>query len=104
MKGDYKSSNKAFNKIKKILSIASESDEKEMFFLSIIDIANNATTLTNCCADMMRFNIHPNYARERLEKMIKTKKIDGVECHPIFISNAKLFLQEWDKGNIKRLK
>ena len=99
--GDYKASNKTYKKMQKILALAIESDEKEKFFLDILDRASDATTLTHCCADMMKLNIQPKLARERLEEMIRTKKIKGKECHPIFVSDAKLFLEEWDKGHIK---
>lgn len=102
--GNFEKNNKTFKKLQKILKVASESDEKEMFYLSIINNISEASTLTNCCADMMKLSIKQNLARAELEEMIKSKKINGKDCHPIFISNAKLFLQEWDKGNIKPIK
>lgn len=44
---------------------------------------------------MMKLKIQSDVARKKLEEIQKDK-----EYHPIFKSNAKMFLQEWDKGNI----
>lgn len=45
---------------------------------------------------MMKLKVHSDVARKKLEEIQNNK-----EYHTILRSNAKLFLQEWDKGNIK---
>lgn len=94
--GDYKSGNKAYKKMEKIFELAKRSDDKEVFYLNVLNIASCATSLTTCSAHMMRLNIYPELARKKLEDVANSK-----EYHPILTFNAEMFLKEWDKGNIK---
>jgi len=98
LNGDYKRGNKAYNKTEKIINIAVNSLEKETFYNTILNSTNDANTLTKCCAHMLRLDINTTIARIKLKELVNDKEI-----HPIFRSNAKLFLQEWDKGNIKHI-
>lgn len=47
-------------------------------------------------AHAWKLNIKPIEARLRLNQISKDRKV-----HVLFRGNAKLTLQEWDKGNIK---
>lgn len=96
LNGDYKRGNKAYNKTEMIFNKAINSLEKETFYNTILNSTDDANTLTKCCAHMLRLNINPKIVRKKLKALAKDNNI-----HPIFKSNAKMFLQEWDKGNIK---
>lgn len=96
LNGDFKAGNKAYKKTEAILNIAKNDDEKEKFYTMILNTATDANTITKCCSHMLRLNIKTEIARQKLNNIAKDKTI-----HPVLMSNAKLFLQEWDKGNIK---
>ena len=96
LNGDFKTSNKAYKKTEAILNIAKNDGEKEKFYTMILSSATDANTLTKCCAHMLRLGINAEMARKKLNNIALDETI-----HPILKSNAKLFLQEWDKGNIK---
>jgi len=96
LNGDYKANNKAYKKTEKIFSLAKDNYDSEEFYLAILATTVSASALTTCCAHMMKLKVQSDVARKKLEEIQKNK-----EYHPIFRSNVKLFLQEWDKGNIK---
>ena len=94
--GEYKKGNKAFNKMERIIDKVRDLGEENKFFLSIFEKSKDVNTLTCCCANMLKFQIEPQKARKKLEEIKKSKEIN-----PILAFNAKMLLQEWDKGNIK---
>lgn len=94
--GDYKSGNRAYKKIEKNFELVKESSDKEKFYLNILNSSYSASTLTTCCAHMMKLGIHPDITRKKLEEIKNSK-----EYYPILAFNADMFLKEWDKGNIK---
>ena len=96
--GEYKSSNKTLKITENIFELAKESDDREKFYLEILDVSNSPSALITCCAHMMKLDIKPNLARKKLEEIR-----DDEKYHPIFSFNAKMFLSEWDKGNIKKV-
>jgi len=96
--GDYKSGNKAYKEMEKIFEMAKESDDREKFYLEILNVSNSPSALITCCAHMMKLDVKSNLARKKLEEIR-----DGGKYHPIFSFNAKMFLSEWDKGNIKKV-
>jgi len=96
--GNYKVNNMAYKKMEKIFKIAIESSQKEEFFLAILNTSKSPSTLITCCAHMMKLNIHMDLARKKLEEIAYKK---GEKS--IFSFNAKMFLQEWDAGNIKQI-
>ena len=97
--GDYKSNNKAYKRMFKILDIAKDSEDAEKFYLTILKRTDDPITLINCCSHMLKLQIQPELARKTLEEIR-----DSNEIHPFFSSEARIYLQEWDKGSIKRLK
>lgn len=96
LNGDYKLGNKAYAKTEKILQIAKNDEQKEDFYTTILNSTDDANTLIKCCAHMFRLGINPKTAREKLQDIASDSQI-----HPLLKSDARLFLQEWDKGNIK---
>lgn len=99
LNGDFKTGNKAYKKMEAILNIAKNDEENEKFYTMILNTATEANTLTKCCAHMLKLSINTEMARNKLNKIAMDKTI-----HPVLRSNAKLFLQEWNKGNIKQIK
>jgi len=96
LNGDYKKGNEAYSKLEKIIMVAKDSNQKENFYKLILNTVIDIDTLTACCAHMLRLDINTKTARIKLKELANNNEI-----HPIFKSNAKMFLQEWDKGNIK---
>ena len=97
IKGDYKTNNKTYDKMHKIFELAKESKDRESFYLHILHNSTSASALIYCCADMMKLDIYPKQARTKLEEIAKNEEYD-----PILTFNAEMFLEEWDKGNIKK--
>lgn len=97
LSGNYKVNNAAYKKMYKILDMAKQSEDKEQFYLNILTTTTSPTTIITCCAHMLKLNIKPQKAKKKLKEIQKNKSIP-----PIFASEAKLFLQEWEKGNIKK--
>ncbi|SKA04388.1 hypothetical protein [Anaerorhabdus furcosa] len=98
LNGHFKAGNKAYKKTEAILNIAKNDEEKEKFYTMLLNTATDANILTKCCAHMLRLSINTEIARQKLNSIAKDKTI-----HPLLMSNAKLFLQEGDKGNIKSI-
>ena len=96
LSGDNKLGNKAYKEMEKIYERAVGDSDKEKFYLGIIEMSSSPSALITCCAHMMRMNIKSGIARKKLEEIAKNSTY-----HPIFQFNAKMFLTEWDKGNIK---
>lgn len=98
LNGDYKKSNQAYKNLQKILNFAKNStiQEVEAFYNTILNSTAEPNTVTSCCADMLVLGVNTKLAKESLLKVSK-----DINIHPILKSNAQLFLQEWDKGNIK---
>ncbi len=96
LNGDYKQGNKAFDKAEKIFKLSISSPDKEKFYASVLSSTKDINTLSKASAHMLKLNINPKYARKTLEKIVKDK-----EAHPLLRSNARIFLEEWDNGNIK---
>lgn len=97
--GEYKTGNKAFRRMEEIVDKVKGLGKENKFFLSIYEKSSDANTLTCCCVNMLKFQIEPQKARRKLEDIKNSKDI-----HPIFVFNARIFLQELDKGNIKLFK
>lgn len=96
LNGDFKKGNKAYDKCEAIFNIAKNDVEKEKFYTIILNTAIDANTLTKCCAHMLKLNINKKIAIEKLNEITLDESF-----HPVFRFNAKMFLQEWNKGNIK---
>lgn len=94
--GEYKEGNKAFSKMEKIIRKVEKIEENENFYLTILKKSDDANTITCCCGQMLKLQIEPQLARKKLEEIKNSKN-----NHPILVFNAKMFLQEWDRGNIK---
>lgn len=91
--GDYKKGNKTKKITDKIFNIARTSDEKEEFYLTILEMSKSPSIITTCCVQMMKLELHPVLARKNLEEI--------ADIDSVFGFNARKFLEEWDKGNIK---
>ena len=95
--GDYKTNHQIFKKVKKAYATINDSDDKRLAYLELMRSTTSSSILTSCCANMMKGDIEPNIARKKLEEQAVDAKI-----HPILAFNAKMFLSEWDKGNITK--
>ena len=95
--GEYKKANATLKKLEEILWIAKVDSNSEEFYLKILSTSKRKCTLINACAHMMKLNIQTDLARKELEKIANNpeKSIDRL--------SARLFLQEWDNGNIRPL-
>ena len=93
---DYKSGNRAMKKLGGIFEKAKISDDQESFYVKVFKKTASLNGLINCCADMMQLNIKSDMARKKLEEIAMSNKID-----PLIAFSAGMFLEEWDKGNIK---
>ena len=95
LNGDYKTGNNAVKKMKKIFEIAACSEDKELFYNTIVRNTTDIHTKSLCYADMLRLNINLKHAVRELEKISNDKSLG------IFSFLAGMFLKEWEKGNIK---
>ena len=95
--GEYKKANATMKKLEKIMMIAKSDSNSEEFYLTILNTSKRKCTIINACAQMLKLNIRTGLARDELKKIANSpeKSMDRF--------SAKMFLQEWDKGNIKRI-
>jgi len=95
--GNYKAGNKAFKDMEKILKLAVKSDKKEEFYVHIFNSSDSPSAILAACVHMLKLGIEPGLARSRLELIASSPEKSNSRFR------AKMILQEWDNGNIKRV-
>lgn len=95
LSGDYKANNRLFKKINKAYEMINADEDRTSVYLELLRSAESASTLTSCCANMMKANVETFLARKKLDELVA-----NTEIHPIFSFNAKMFLSEWDKRHL----
>ncbi|MEG0415791.1 MAG: hypothetical protein RR565_06605 [Erysipelothrix sp.] len=93
--GEYKKANATVKKLEKILLVAKEDSESEKFYLTILKKSKSKSAIITACSQMLKLNINAEVARNELEKIANSSEKSMSRM------SAKMFLQEWDKGNIK---
>jgi len=93
--GNYKAGNKAFKDMEKILKLAVKSDKKEEFYVHILNSSDSPSAILAACVHMLKLGIGLGLARNRLELIASSPEKSNSRF------SAKVFLQEWDNGNIK---
>lgn len=93
--GEYKKANATVKKLEKILLVAKDDSENEKFYLTILEKSKSKSAIITACSQMLKLNIKNDLARKELEKIANSSE---KSMHRM---SARMFLQEWDKGNIK---
>jgi len=97
LSGDYKTGNRAANKMDKIFQISISCENRALFYEKILETTQDINTIIWASLHMLKLNINPEKARAGLLKIAK----GGGDIPPIFATSARLTLEEWDKGNIQ---
>ena len=95
--GNYKAGNKEFKDMEKILKLAVKSEKKEEFYVYILNSSDSPSAVLTACVHMLKLGIEPGLARSRLELIASSPEKSNSRFR------AKMILQEWDNGNIKRV-
>jgi len=69
MIGDYKANNSAFKKTEKIFDLARPCEQREEFYLTILNTSTSPSALITCCAHMLKLDVMPDVARKKLEEI-----------------------------------
>ena len=95
--GNYKKANLYYKKIKNIYERISISDEKELFYLTLMNEYENIRTLSTACTQMLILGINIELAEENL-RQISIMVNDKSSA----VFSSKMVLQEWEKGNLMK--
>ena len=90
--------NATYKKMEKIFGISINSDDKELFYKTVLEKTNDVNTLTSCYVHMLKLGIDVKQALKGLEKISQDESLG------ILRFNAEMCLHEWSNGNIKPVK
>lgn len=95
--GNHKEANSCYKKIKQIYEKVRISDNKHLFYITLVKESNNLRTISTACTQMLILNIEVELAEQKLKQISLMNK---EKSSAVF--SSKIVLQEWEKGNLMK--
>ena len=95
--GDHKQANLYYKKIKQIYEKIRVTENKKLFYRTLVKEYENLRTISTACTQMLILNIDVELAEKKLKQISQMSK---ERSSAVF--SSKIVLQEWEKGNLIR--